>query len=102
VQVVLDPAFGGLPPGARTTFTFTDVDPADPDHPTIQTIAYTFERGDVNADGLWNLFDFAALQNCFDQFGIGNACAAFNYGGTFLIELADLAAFLGDFDTSGP
>jgi hypothetical protein len=102
VEIVLDPAFGGLPLDARTTFTFTDIDPANPNQPTIQTIRYTYQRGDVNADGLWNLRDFASLQNCFNGMAIGNACAAFNYTASFLIELSDFAAFLEDFINSGP
>lgn len=99
LEVVLDRP---LPPGERTTFTFTDVDPSDPANPTINTVAYTFQRGDVNADGQWNLFDFASLQNCYFVLATTNNCAAFDYDVSIFVDAADYATFAADFITDGP
>jgi hypothetical protein len=99
VEIVLDRP---LPLGERTTFTFTDVDPANPGEPTIQTVAYTFQRGDVNADGQWNLRDFAALQQCHGMATSVAACVAFDYNGDAMIDLTDYDAFLEDFLNDEP
>lgn len=91
-----------LPPAERTTFTFTDVDPSDPEHPTVSTVAYTFQRGDVNADGQWNLLDFASLQNCYFTLATSNACAAFDYDTSIFVDATDYAPFAFDFVDHGP
>lgn len=90
LQIILDRP---LPLGERTTFTFTDVDPSNPANPTINTVSYTFQLGDINADGQWNLHDFAALQNCFFQLSAATNCAAFDFNGDIIIDLPDHVAF---------
>jgi len=99
LEILLDQP---LPPGERTTFTFTDTDPSDPANPTINTVAYTFQRGDVNADGRWNLRDFAALQSCSFTLASDSHCAAFDYDVSIFIDHEDYAAFVTDFITNGP
>lgn len=69
LQVVLDRP---LPPGERTTFTFNDGIAAN-------VVSYTFQLGDINADGRCNLADFAAMQNCFYQLTHTTICAAFDF-----------------------
>jgi hypothetical protein len=80
VEVVLDRP---LPPDARTTFTFND-------GAIINTVSYTFQHGDVNADGQFNLRDWAGLSNCFHAFTpLGSPCACFDLDGNLLVDLAD-------------
>lgn len=90
LQIILDRP---LPLGERTTFTFTDVDPSNPANPTINTVSYTYQLGDINADGQWNLRDFAALQTCFFQLSAATDCAAFDFNDNIIIDLPDHAAF---------
>ncbi len=90
LQIVLD---SPLPSNERTTFTFTDVDPTNPTNPTINTVSYTYQLGDINADGQWSLRDFAALQNCFFQLSAANNCAAFDFNDNIIVDLPDHAAF---------
>lgn len=97
LQVMLDRP---LPPGERTTFTFRENNPNAPD--VLNTVAYTFQRGDVNADGRWNLRDFAALQNCFYTLAATNTCAAVDYDRSLLVDASDYASFEEDFSTQGP
>lgn len=90
LQIILDRP---LPPNERTTFTFTDVDPSNPDSPTVNTVSYTFLLGDINADGQWNLTDFAALQNCFYQITAATNCAAFDFDANLIVDLTDHSEF---------
>lgn len=91
LEIVLDRPF---PPNARTVFTFTDVDPTDPEIQFTQTVSYTFQLGDSNADGRWDLLDFAALQRCFFALTATNTCAAFDFNGDIFVDSIDHAAFL--------
>lgn len=94
LEVVLD---GPLPPGERTTFVITD--PYSPELALTQTVAFTFQRGDADADGDWDLRDFAPFQSCFGS----PPCPAFDLvddGEIIRINLDDFAAFLNSW--SGP
>jgi hypothetical protein len=90
LQIILDRP---LPPSQRTTFTFTDVNPSDPANPSINTVAYTFQLGDVNADGHRNLRDFASLQNCYLIVNPVSICAAFDFNANHVIDPLDYVAF---------
>jgi hypothetical protein len=99
LEIVLDRP---LPLDARTVFTFHENNP-DPTAPeTVNAVAYTYQRGDLNADGQWNLTDFAALQGCFFRNALLPPCNAFDYDANGLILPPDYAAFVGDFINSGP
>jgi hypothetical protein len=65
-------------------------------------VAYTFQRGDVNADGNWDIRDFAALQNCFYTLAFANVCAAVDYDGSTFIDLSDTGSFVDDMVDAGP
>ncbi len=83
LQIVLNRP---LPANERTTFTFNDGE-------VINIVSYTFQLGDINADGRWNLFDFAALQNCFFQLTHTTNCAAFDFDTNLIIDPADYYQF---------
>lgn len=85
LQIILDRP---LPAGERTTFTFNDGE-------AINVVAYTFQPGDINADGQWNLADFAALQNCFFQLPTATNCAAFDFDVNLVVDPADYSEFFG-------
>jgi len=91
VEIVLDRP---LPAGQRTTFTFDD-------GAAVQTVSYTYSHGDHDADGDWDLADFASMQNCFGAFVTnGSPCAAFDFDANDDVDLADLPALVGRL--SGP
>lgn len=88
IEIVLDQP---LPLGERTTFTLTDVH--SPNMALTNTVAYTFRLGDYDADGDWDLADFAPLQNCFHS----PPCPAFDFvsnGKVIEISLEDYAEFV--------
>lgn len=75
-----------IPAGQRTTFTFND-------GIAINTVSYTFQKGDVNADGQWNLRDFAALQDSYYQLADTNERAAFDFDENIFIDAIDYFEF---------
>ncbi len=83
LQIILDRP---LPAAERTTFTFND-------GVGTNVVSYTFQLGDINADGRWNLADFAALQNCFFQLTHTTSCSAFDFDLNLIVDLSDYPAF---------
>jgi hypothetical protein len=73
VEIVLDRP---LPVGARTRFLLDD-------GVMVNTVSYTFIRGDRDADDDFDLKDFAAFMNCFGsstaEDGSATPCAAFDF-----------------------
>jgi hypothetical protein len=99
LEIVLDRR---LPPDARTVFTFHDDNPDPNADDVINTVAYTFQRGDMNADGNWDIRDFAAMQNCFFTLVTTNTCAAFDYDGSIFVDPFDVGRFISDVGEDGP
>jgi hypothetical protein len=83
VEIVLDQP---IPLDSRTVFTFDD-------GAIRQTVAYTYIKGDANADGRFDLRDAAELQNCFLHDSITARCRAFDFDTNGYIALEDYAAF---------
>jgi hypothetical protein len=93
LEIVLDRS---LPPDARTVFTFHEDNPAPDAIDVINTVSYTFQHGDINADGRWNFRDFASLQPCFGATPLAPTCHAFDYDASEAVNAADVATFVGD------
>lgn len=93
--VELSPTGGRVP-----SFSGGQVAWVDSDGLYLATLA---ARGDYDADGDYDLADFAALQRCFtgaDQGPAGAGCEAFTYDGDDDVDVADFVVFAEDF--SGP
>ncbi len=81
VEIVLDRP---IPYNATTRFTFND-------GVAVNAVEYTFAPGDTDGDGAADLFDFAALQNCFEVSPVSGACLVFDLNADHSIDLRDFA-----------
>jgi hypothetical protein len=89
VEIVLDRP---MPYNATTRFTLND-------GVAVNIVEYTFAPGDTDGDGDADLYDFAALQNCFGVSPISGACQVFDFNADSAIDFLDFAGLQRVFTT---